>query len=534
MQATDEKAFSFLGFTLDLRRGSLRAGDLEIDLRPKSFEVLRHLVENAGRLVTKAELTEVAWPKVTVADEALTRCVSDVRLALNDTSQSIIKTLPRRGYLFAAAVSRGAANHSPASSKVPGAGPQALPQPVPPLSLVVLPFTSLSGDPAQNYLADVITEGLTSYLSCIRDAFVIARSTASTYKGRQVDARQVGRELGVRYVLEGSEQHSASRVRVSAQLIDVEGGTHLWADRFDADQADLLQMQDDIVTRLARALQIELAAVVAARISHTHSDDKDAESLALRAEAIFLRYGPSRVRSDAAYNLCEKAIQVEPNNVRALSILAERYATRVTGMQTVDRESDICSAEHFASRALAADANSYHARHAKARTLIAQKRAEEAIIEAEHSLRLNPGYMPTYLDLCQANLMQGLAKRALEHADRAIRLSPPDPYLYVFYAQEGLGHVMLGQDQLAVASLRRAVANNPEFPTPLAYLTAMLALTGKDAEARECLARYLAMPHTTTRSIAGWKQMGLSDHPVYLTMRERINEGLARAGLPAT
>lgn len=525
MQAADENAFSFLGFTLDLRRGSLRAGDQEIDLRPKSFEVLRHLVENAGRLVTKDELTKVAWPNVMVADEALTRCVSDVRLALNDTSQSIIKTLPRRGYLFAAVVSRGSAiNDSQASSETR--------HPVPPLSLVVLPFTSLSGDPTQNYLADVITEGLTSYLSRIRDAFVIARSTASTYKGKQVDARQLGRELGVRYVLEGSEQHSAGRVRVSAQLIDVETGTHLWADRFDADQTELLQMQDDIVTRLARALQIELAAVLAARIARTHSNEAGAEGLALQAEAIFLRYGPSRVRSEAAYELCEKAIEVDPNNVRALSILAERYATRVTGMQTVNREADIRSAEHFVARALAADANSYHARHASARTLIAQNRAEEAIIEAEHSLRLNPGYMPTYLDLCQANLMQGLAKEALGHADRAIRLSPPDPYLYVFYAQEGLGHVMLGQDQQAVASLRRAVANNPEFPTPLAYLAAMLALTGKNAEARECLARYFTLPHATTRSIAAWKKMSLSDHPIYVAMRVRINEGLEKAGMP--
>jgi TolB-like protein len=526
MQAGDEKIFSFLGFTLDRRRGTLRADDREIELRPKSFEVLRYLVENAGRLVPKDELIKVVWPNVTVADEALTRCVSDVRLALDDGSQSIIKTVPRRGYLFAAVVSLGSAtNDGPANI-------EARP-PAPPFSLVVPPFTSLSGDPGQNYLADVITEGLTSYLSRIRDAFVIARSTALTYKGKSMDARQVGRELRVRYVLEGSEQHSGGRVRVSAQLIDVETGAHLWADRFDADQADLLQMQDDIVTRLARALQIELAAVEAARVSHTRSTDAGAESLALRAEAIFLRYGPSRAQSEAAYDLCEQALQIGPNNVRALSILVEKYATRVTGMQSLNREADIRRAEDLASRALAVDANSYHARHAKARTLIAQKHAEEAMIEAERSLRLNPGYIPTYLDLCQANLMLGLPEKTIECADRAMRLSPPDPYLYVFLAQEGLGHIMLGQDQLAVASLRRAVANNPDFPTPLAYLAAMLALTGADAEARESLKRYLLLPRTTTRTIVGWKKMGISDHPAYLALRARINEGLEKAGLPA-
>jgi TolB-like protein/predicted Zn-dependent protease len=397
---------------------------------------------------------------------------------------------------------------------------------------VVLPFASLSGDPAQNYLADVITEGLTGYLSRIRDAFVIARSTALTYKGKSVDARQVGRELGVRYVLEGSEQHSAGRVRVSAQLIDVETGAHLWADRFDADQADLLQMQDDIVTRLARALQIELAAVEAARVSRMRSTD--AEGLALRAEAIFLRYGPSRAQSEAAFDLGERALEIEPNNVRALSILVEKYTTRVTGMQSLDREADIRRAEDLALLALAADANSYHARHAKARTLIAQKRAEEAMIEAERSLRLNPGYIPTYLDLCQANLMLGLPEKTIECAERAMRLSPPDPYLYVFYAQEALSHIMLGQDEPAVACLRRAVANNPDFPTPLAYLAAMLALTGADAEARESLKRYLSLPGATTRTTAGWKKMGISDHPTYLALRARINEGLEKAGLRAT
>lgn len=525
MQAGGDKTFSFQGFTLDQRRGALRTGDQEIALRPKSFEVLRYLVENAGRLVPKDELIKAVWSDVTVADEALTRCVSDVRLALSDSSQSIIKTLSRRGYLFAATVSTG-------STAIDGpAGPKARPS-APPFSLVVLPFTSLGDEPGQDHLANVITEGLTGYLSRMRDAFVIARSTALTYKGKSADARQVGRELGVRYVLEGSEQHSGGRVRVSAQLIDVATGAHLWADRFDADQADLLQMQDDIVTRLARALQIELAAVEAARVSRA-SSDTGAESLALRAEAIFLRFGPSRSQSKEAFDLCEQALEIDPDNVRASSILVEKYATRVTGMQSLDRDADIRRAESLATRALAADANSYHARHAKARTLIAQKRAEEAMIEAERSLRLNPGYIPTYLDLCQANLMLGLPEKTIECAHRAMRLSPPDPYLYVFHAQEGLGHIMLGQDQVAVASLRRAVANNPDFPTPMAYLAAMLALTGADAEARETLQRYLSLPRTTSRTIVGWKKMGISDHPAYLSLRARINEGLEKAGLPA-
>src|SRR5262249_10344284 len=152
-----------------------------------------------------------------------------------------------------------------------------------------------------------------------------------------------------------------ARVRVSAQLIDVETGAYLWADQFDADRLDLLQMQDDIVTRLARALQIELAAVEAARTPRANPSDPSSEDLALQGEAIFLRYGPSRDELDSAFGLCERALEIDPSNVRALSILAERYATRLTGMQSIDREADIRLAEDFASRALAADPNSYHA-----------------------------------------------------------------------------------------------------------------------------------------------------------------------------
>jgi adenylate cyclase len=538
MQAAGKRNFSFEGYTLDVRRGCLQANNSEIELRPKSFDVLRYLVENAGRLVSKDELINAVWPNVTVADEALSRCVSDVRLALTDTDQRIIKTVPRRGYLFAVPVSLVGMDISPARKGnrtggdsptiSTGAGARAS---APPFSLVVLPFTSLSGDSAQNYLADVITEGLTTCLSRIRDAFVISRSTASIYKGKATDVRQIGRELGVRYVLEGSEQHSGRRVRVSAQLIDVETGAHLWADRFDADEADLLQMQDDIVTRLARALQIELGAVEAARISRTHAASASAEDLALHGEAIFLRYGPSREESEAAFDLCERAVAIDPNNVRALSILAERHATRLTTMQSTDRAADMRRGEELVSRALAIDPNSYQAHHAKARILVAQKRAEEAMIEAERSLRLNPSFIPPYLPLCQAHLMLGLPEKTIEYASRARRLSPPDPYLYVFYAQEGLAHIMLHEDDLALACLRRAVANNPKFPAPVAYLAAMLALTGQKAEAHETLRQYLLLPGAKARTISPWRAMAYSDNPIYLAFRERIYEGLRKAGM---
>jgi TolB-like protein len=525
-----EKSYCFEGFTLDLRRGCLRAGDRDIELRPKGFEALRYLVENAGRLVAKEELIKAVWPKVIVSDESLARAVSDVRVALGDERQSIIKTVPRRGYLFASAIT--AEGNQDVPEVVAAAAAVSRSGTPPRFSVVVLPFVNLSGDPAQDILADVITDGVTTYLSRMRDAFVIARTTAATYKGRAADVRNIGQELGVRYALEGSMQSAGARARVSAQLIDVESGAHLWADRFDANHADRLQMQDDIITRLARALQIELMRVESGRVTRETSSRSSAEDLSLRGEAIFSRYGPSRAEAEDAFALCEQALEINGSDVRALSILSEKYATRVTGMQSSNRSADIALAEQYASRALALDPDSYHARHARARVLIAQKRAEEALIEAEHSLRLNPSFIPTYLDLCQVNLMLGLGEKTIEHAAMAMRLSPPDPYLYVFYAQEGLGHIMLEHDTPAVACLRRAVANNPYFPSPFAYLTAALALSGQDGEARTILRQYLSLSATKTRTIADWKAMSYSDHPAYLAFRERIHDGLRKAGMP--
>jgi len=267
-------------------------------------------------------------------------------------------------------------------------------------------------------------------------------------------------------------------------------------------------------------------------ISRSAAERRNAEDLALAGEAIYLRYGPSRRESEGGFELCERALTIDPNNVRALGILAERTTTRVTGMQSVDREADIRRSAELATRALAVDPNSYHGHHAKARVLVAQKQADEALIEAERSLRLNPGFIPSYLVLCQANLMLGLPEKAIEHARKVKRLSPPDPYLYVFHTQEGLAHIMLHEDDLAVVCLRQAVANNPEFPAASGYLVAALAQSGKLAEAREQLARYLSLPDAHVRTIAGWQRMAYSEDPAYLGLRERIYEGLRRAGMP--
>jgi TolB-like protein len=262
----------------------------------------------------------------------------------------------------------------------------------PRLSLVVLPFSNLTGNPAQDYLGDVITEELTTSLSRIPHSFIIARSTAFTYKGKAVDVKQIGRDLGVRYILEGSQEQGGNQLRVNAQLIDADTGAHLWADQFDADRTDLLDMRDQIVTRLSRALQNRLIEVDAARVARTHPGDADAEQLAMRCQAILVTSHPGSIEAQGGYSLCERALERDERNVRALVNLSFKFTDRILSEQSPDREADVRQASELVATALAIDTNDYGAHFAKAEILLGQQQFEEAIVEAERSLALNPQF----------------------------------------------------------------------------------------------------------------------------------------------
>ena len=412
----------------------------------------------------------------------------------------------------------------------PASGPEASAT-TPRLSIVVLPFANLSGDPGQDYLADVLTEGLTTGLSRISGTFVIARSTAFTYKGKPVDVKQVGRDLGVRYVLEGSEQHSGNQVRVNAQLIDAETGAHLWADQFDADRADLLQMQDEIVTRIARAMQIQLVAVDAARVTRARPGNLDAEDLALRCEAGMYNSPGGSAEFTAAFDLCDRALHIDNGNVFALTGMTLRYIVPVIEAQSSDPQADIRRADELVTRALAIDPNFYAAHFAKAFVFVAQGRTQEAVVEGERSLALNPSYINAYVALCSANNFLGRPDRALELADKAIRLSPRDPFLRELYHQKGWAFFMKQQDDQAIEWLRRAEGG--DVFTEL-ILAAALALTGQQADAHEALKRYLAVNGVTSKTIAQLRkqQLSLADNPTWLAYNERLFEGLRKAGMP--
>jgi adenylate cyclase len=267
------------------------------------------------------------------------------------------------------------------------------------LSIVVLPFANLSGDPGQDYLVDALTDELTTSLARISGTFVIAHNTAMTYKGKPVDAKAIGKDLGVRYVLEGSVQPSGDQVRVNAQLIDADNGAHLWAEQFDTARADLLQMQDEIVIHLARALEVRLTEVEAARLKRAPVANPDAEDLALQCEAAVFKGGITGQETEAGFRLCENALHADPNNVLALSVLSIRYWLPVALGRSADPETDLKRGDELVSQALVLDPSFAWAHVNKGVILSIQGRNDEAIAENERAITLDPALLEAYANM---------------------------------------------------------------------------------------------------------------------------------------
>ena len=399
------------------------------------------------------------------------------------------------------------------------------------LSIIVLPFANLSGDANQDYLGDVLTEELTTSLARLPGSFVVSRTTAFAYRGRAVDVKQIGKELGVRYALEGSAQKSGTRVRVDAQLIDTQSGAHLWADQFNANQADLLEMQDEIVTRIARILQIQLAVVEASRLARAQPGNPDAEQLAQQCEAAYLRFGISRMISRMemlpAWGLCERALEIDGRNVRALVILALGSVVRVINLQSADPQADIQRADEFTQRALAVDSNNYLALYGRS-FLLALERPEEGIVEAERALALNPSFLPTYLALWLANWMAGHLERADAYADTALRLSPHDTLMYSFLREKGFGFFARFRYEEATDTFRSSIAANPGYSVAYLMLAASQALAGHKSEAGETLRRYLDLPGENPRTLAQF----MARSPFPRDFNKQVSVGLRSAGMP--
>jgi adenylate cyclase len=399
----------------------------------------------------------------------------------------------------------------------------------PRLSIVVLPFSNLSGDPSQDYFADGITEDLTSDLSRIAGSFVISRNTAFTLKGKGVDVRQIGRELGVRYVLEGSVRRMGGTVRVNAQLIDAGTGAHLWVEQMDVDQSALaLPDNFGIANRLARMLSVELVNAEGRRAQRT---DPDAMDLTMRGWSV-LNAGPNKEDVQRAVGLFEDALRIDPENSQARVGLAQALTSVYRNRWDPEPAKVLARADEAATRAITAAPNYAHAHYVKAEVLGLSNRFDAALAAYDRAIALDRNHAAAYVGRARNLNVIGRAAEALAPVEKAIRLSPRDPELYVWYFVLCHANTHLARDIQAIEWCLKSLATGKTFYFAYVDLASAYAWRGQHAEAAAAVVELLKLRPGFTMQTLAQEGSGTSDHPAFRKEFQRIVEGARKAGLP--
>jgi TolB-like protein/class 3 adenylate cyclase len=468
-----------------------------------------------------ARLESIAEPGgICISSAAYDQVRGKVGAEFADMGEQNLKNiaLPVRAY---AVVRDGPSSAAQARAGRPGALSP------PRLSIVVLPFANLSGDPEQDYFVDGVTENLTTDLSRISGSFVIARNSAFSYKGKSNDVRQVGRELNIRYVLEGSVQRSGKRLRVNVQLIEAESGKNLWAERFEKPVADLFDMQDEIVSRLARTLDAQLIVAEARRAER--SPHPDAMDLYFQGMAsIFM--GPTPEHLTRARGFFERALAIDPRSIEALVGMAFVDVTMGADLLTDNRAALLSAAETNAINALSLAPDHAQAHLVLGYVCIFTNRAARGIAECEQALVLNANLANAHGAIGLAKMFMGRAAETEGHILEAFRLSPRDIAAYWWLYCVGMAKLQLCADAEAAGWLRRSIEANRNYPLAHLYLAAGLGLLGALDEARTAAKAGLALnPGFTIHRLRAAKS---SDNPTYLAWRERLYVGLRLVGVP--
>jgi adenylate cyclase len=420
----------------------------------------------------------------------------------------------------------------PAATAWSGAGgspapPTARSRSTAPLSIIVLPFANLSGDPAGDYFADGLTEDVTTDISQhIPGAFVIARNTAYAYKGKAVDVKQLAEELGVRYVLEGSVQRRDNQVRVNAQLIDGTCGQHLWADRFDGDGTNLLELQNDITGRIAAPLRMAMIAAEGRRVEQASGTKPGAQDYVTRARALLLR-PPNKETFRAARALYERALALDENSADAWSGVSVLLAIETLNFPDADRAETLRRGDEAAARALMLAPQRADARAARGLVRMAQRRFTEAAGDFEAAVALDRNFCSAYGSLGAVQLFLGRPEQAIPHLEHALRLSPRDTGAGTWQYLIGSAHLYLGHDELALEWLLKARGTNPHYPLTHVFLAAVYGLLGRETEARASASEARRLDPILTME---WLRANpYSNEPAYLRLNQRLYEGLLRA-----
>jgi len=478
--------FAFGEHVLDVERRELRRGGDPVAVEPQVFDLIVYLVQNRDRVVTKDELLDAVWGGRIVSESALTARINAVRRAVGDSgeAQAVIRTIQRRGFRFIAEVREEGA---PATMRdAPALEAAALALPDKP-SIAVLPFLNLSGDPDQEYFADGMIEEIITALSRIRWLFVIARNSSFTYKGQAIDVKQVGRELGVRYLLEGSVRKASGRVRIAAQLIEAETGRHVWADRFDGALEDVFELQDEVASSVAGVIEPALLAAETARSASRRTSDLSAYDLYLRAYAMHWTY-----RLRPALALLEEAIARDPHYGPALGLAAQCCQHLVANLNAPDQDAIRPKGIDFGRRAIevAGDDPGVLADAAMALAVLGED-LDAMIALVDRALTFNPNYARGWHISSWLRLWAGETHLAIGHGEIAFRLSPRATEMPT--ALIGTALFFSRRFEEAVPRLRVAIEDQPAFPNPYRYLAACYAHMGLLDEARATIARLRAV-----------------------------------------
>jgi adenylate cyclase len=518
--------FEFEEFRLDRWGDGLSRRDesgvfVPVPIGSRALDVLSVLVERPGELVTKEEIMGAVWRRSVVENANLTVQIAALRRVLDQgrSEGSCIQTVAVRGYRFVVPVT-----HIETAASVAGA-PRAAPR----LSIVVLPFADLSEGGGQQYFADGITDDLTTDLSRIAGMLVISRNSAFTYKAKPVNAKQIGRELSVRYVIEGSVRWSGKQVRVNTQLIDAESDAHLWVERFDRNTGDLFALQDEIARKIAVALDVKLVSTEAAR----GTDDPDVLDCILRARAAYFR---PRTRENYAemLDLFERALTLDTRSVEAQSYLARTLAGGALDGLTNSPAPDIARAEDLVRRALAASPHNPLALYARGQVLRAQNRIEAAIREYDAVLAIDRNCVDALINLGWGKLWTGAFDEMISCQEQVIRLSPRDPRIGNSYHRIGLAHTLQSRTREAIHWLEKARSASPGLPAIRAWLASAYALNSDIplAAAELAEARKLSMDGRYS-SVARLKAVAEFGVPAVRALFETTYfAGLRKAGVP--
>jgi len=514
--------FLFDDHTLDVRRRELRKGSEQVAVEPQVFDLLVYLVENRDRVVTKDDLIASIWGGRIVSESTLTSRINAARKAVNDSgdAQRLIRTVARKGLRFIGDVQ---CREQDASVTLGERGAQpALPLPDRP-AIAVLPFTNMSGEPEQDYFSDGISEDIITALSKLRWFFVIARNSSFIYKGKSVHLKQVADELGVRYVLEGSVRKEGTRVRITAQLNDVTSGSHLWAERYDRDLADVFAVQDEITEAIVAAIEPQLYTAEEFRARRKAPDSLDAWDLVMRALSHYWRV--TRADNVVAQALLEKAISIDPSYGQALGVLATSYVF-CAHMGWIDPDTAVPTAEQAALAAIRADRDDAWAHHALGAVLLFERRHDDSLAEFELALRLNPNFSQAQGYLGLALCYAGRWQEGAEAARRALRLSPRDPLSAVYCGIAAYAQYLGCNYDEAMRLSREGLRQRNDFVGAHRVLTAAAGMAGDRQTANLALAELRrAQPNISLAWIAEHMPILLDDDLTHYL------EGFRRAGL---